>query len=168
MSRCPNCGSASTTTEIVADRPYVEAGLPHFHLRGVECRRCTSCGNEAIVLPNLEGLHRTIARALARKPARLLGIETRFMRKYLGLSKRAFAELLGTDEASVLSWESAERRLPARIELAIRVLVAARQPVAAYPRDEITKALESKSPPRARTVRMRKKDGGWKAESFAL
>jgi putative zinc finger/helix-turn-helix YgiT family protein len=164
MRACPRCGSKELTTSVEA-RPYTEGGLPHVVFANVEVRRCGSCGNEALVLSNIDGLHRAIARTLVRKPARLSGSEIRFLRKYLGVSSATFADLLGTTDEIVLAWEGSAQRLPIRTEIAIRVLVAARQPVTSYPVEKITQAVNDRGAPVAAKIRMRKTDGTWRADS---
>jgi putative zinc finger/helix-turn-helix YgiT family protein len=167
MTRCPRC--QGTVTKTIETRPYNECGLSNVVLADVEVRHCAQCGNTALAIPNLSGLHRTIARALAMKPARLLPNELRFMRKYLGLSSSAFADMLGVEDEKVLSWERDEtgkNRIPRRFEVAIRLLVRVRQPVTEYPAEQ---AAQETVParPAPKKWRMRSSNGGWKAASVS-
>ena len=155
MKRCPKCRSTELTSTVEA-RPYVDGGLPHVLLANVEVRRCTSCGSEALVIPNIAGLHREIAKAFTFMRARLIGSELRFLRSYLGLSSSTFAEMIGTDDQTLLSWEASEQKtgMTLRMEVVIRALVAARKPVTSYPEHtEMASKAERRvkvAPPRIR------------------
>jgi DNA-binding transcriptional regulator YiaG len=156
-------------TKTIEARPYDECGLPNVMLANVEVRRCTSCGNTAVAIPNMAGLHRTIARALATKPARLLPAELRFMRKYLGLSSSAFADLLGVTDDVVLAWESDEdgkNKIRKRHEFAIRLLVRVREPVTEYPGEIVAKDA-APARPAPKKWRMQSSSDGWKAASVS-
>lgn len=161
MTSCPRCGSTDVTTSR-ASRPYTQAGLHRVVLADIETRVCASCGSEAVVIPDIAGLHRTIARALVLKLGRLAGEEIRFLRKYLGLSSGTFADLVGTEDDVVLAWEGSTKKLPMRTDVALRALIVARQPVTAYPAEKIAKAAARRSSDPVH-IRVSKKRNDWRA-----
>ena len=69
------------------------------------------CGAFEVLLPNLEGPHRALARAIVGQKARLAGSEIRFLREVLGWSGANFAEHMGTPAKRVSRWELARLRL---------------------------------------------------------
>lgn len=79
MMTCLECGSTMRTRrELVPfEKPI---GLPGVRLSTL-VTRCPKCGAFEVMLPDLEGLHRLIARALVGKKARLAPAEIRFLRK---------------------------------------------------------------------------------------
>ena len=93
MKKCKVC-SGEMTSSREAYR-YNESGLPNVILKDVEVRRCPNCGTQEVPLPRVEELHRAIAMALVHKPARFLGAEVRYLRKYMGWSGVDFASRMG-------------------------------------------------------------------------
>jgi YgiT-type zinc finger domain-containing protein len=87
--RCLSCGKA--VKSVRENHRYLESGLPNVLLVKVEMRRCPQCGEEELVIPKIEQLHRVLARAVAMNPERLTHQEVRFLRKYLGWSGADFA-----------------------------------------------------------------------------
>lgn len=82
---------------------YTESGLQNIWLKdGYEIRK-TPYG-KGVAIKDVAGLHRAIATSIARRPT-LTGAELRFLRKELGMSQRALAELIGTSEQNVSLWE---------------------------------------------------------------
>jgi DNA-binding XRE family transcriptional regulator len=154
-------------TERVAEYPYVEGGLPHVHLVGVEVRTCRACVSKALVLPNIAGLHATIAKKLlAPKLGRLAPAEIRFMRKYLGWSSATFASTIGVEDDDVVAWENDEHpvRMPFRYEVILRMLVKLQKPVESYPED----STPTKKPSHARVASAQlhlRKSGSWACEA---
>ena len=93
MKKCKVC-SGEMTSSREAYR-YNESGLPNVILKDVEVRRCPNCGTQEVPLPRVAELHRAIAMALVHKPARFLGAEVRYLRKYMGWSGVDFASRMG-------------------------------------------------------------------------
>lgn len=82
---------------------YTESGLQHVWLKSGYAVRRTPYG-KGIAIQDVAGLHKAICSAIARKPS-LTGAELRFLRKEMGMSQRALADLLGTSEQNVSLWE---------------------------------------------------------------
>jgi hypothetical protein len=72
---------------------YTACGLVNIVLNNVEVRTC-DCG-EAVVLPNVDGLHRAIATALLMTAGPLSPAEIAYLRK--------FVDGLAADDAAITS-----------------------------------------------------------------
>lgn len=83
---------------------YTTCGLRNVWLANGYDERKTPYG-KGVAIGDLEGLHRAIGRWLVANKPRLSGAEFRFLRKELGLSQSALAQMLGNDEQSVSLWE---------------------------------------------------------------
>jgi putative transcriptional regulator len=82
---------------------YTESGLQNIWLSNGYASVKTKHG-KGVSIHDVEGLHRVIGKALARKP-KLTGSELRFVRKEMGMSQSALAALVGTSEQNVSLWE---------------------------------------------------------------
>lgn len=101
------------------------AGLdPREHtvlLHSIEVDRC-ACGVSPRI-PNVEGLHSALVVALCSHPRRLDPTGLRFLRKTLGLTQRAFGELVGVGDVTVSKWENGASRPAPHTEIAARTCV---------------------------------------------
>jgi DNA-binding transcriptional regulator YiaG len=82
---------------------YTECGLRNVRLSNGYKVHDTPYG-KAVSITDVEGLHRAIGHAIARKP-RVTGSELRFLRKELGWSQKMLATFLGVSEQIVSLWE---------------------------------------------------------------
>ena len=82
---------------------YTESGLQNIWLANGYSIVKTKYG-KGVSIQDVEGLHRLIGKALARKP-KLTGSELRFLRKEMEMSQSALASLVGTSEQNVSLWE---------------------------------------------------------------
>ena len=130
---CPDCKTEEMKQSKETIR-YEESGLPNVVLKDIPLRRCLHCGNQLVSIPNLAGLHRTIAVVLVNKPERLLPTEIGFLRKSLGWSKADFARKLHVRPEQVSRWESSKSPVPMQVqsELLLRSLVAMGQKIEDY------------------------------------
>lgn len=155
--RCTECRGKLTSER--GDVNFDACGLPVI-LHGVETRVCSSCGEREVVVPNIEGLHRFLAKHLIMKPRRLSGREIRFLRKYLGWSGVDFAENMGVTPETVSRWETDSQAIGVTADRLLRLLVVCREPVADYSLDALRK-LERK-PGRPLHLDLRVHGGQWK------
>ena len=128
--KCPNCRA-----EMKSGRENYKddmCGLPGITLLGVEVRRCPACGEDEVVIPDIEGLHRAIAHAVIRKKERLTLAEIVFLRKWLGLSGVEFARAMDVSPVTVSRWENGRQPMSSMADRMLRLLVVAREPVAGY------------------------------------
>lgn len=98
---------------------YTESGMQNVWLENGYTIRKTKHG-KGVSIHDVEGLHRSIGRALARKP-HLTGSELRFLRKEMGMSQSALAGLVGTSEQNVSLWER-RGRMPRTADRLMRLI----------------------------------------------
>lgn len=103
---------------------FDDAGLRNVWLANGYTVKRTAYG-KAIAIENLEGLTRTICRALANKPGRLTGAEFRYLRLHLGLSQKSLSKVLGNSEQAVALWEK-RGRIPLWADKHLRLLTLAK------------------------------------------
>jgi putative zinc finger/helix-turn-helix YgiT family protein len=161
--KCEDCGAAMKVGR--ENYKHDSLGLDRLVLKGVEVRRCPSCGYHEVVIPNLEGLLKTLAQTIAQQRARLTPNEVRFLRKYLGFSGADFARAAGTSSVTVSRWESGARKMDASSERMLRLMVLVRDPVINY--DLTSLADVAKVDLADVSVRAKHMDKGWSAEVAA-
>lgn len=88
---CHECGGAIEVRKN-ATYLYTESGLDNVQLVGVEVRHCGKCG-DAPVIPDLPGLHRVIARAVASSIHELSDEELAFLATYVAYSDHPAAKV---------------------------------------------------------------------------
>jgi putative zinc finger/helix-turn-helix YgiT family protein len=121
--KCVNCGEPVTPDR--RSYRYTESGVSNVVLQNVEIADCTKCGHSDVIIPRVAGIHRLIAGALLRSPARLTGEQLRFLRKHLGMTGGQFAKYLHTDRTKISKWERGEDRIGPSTDRLVRLLVAA-------------------------------------------
>lgn len=129
-TRCLSCDKALNS--IRENHRYIESGLPNVTLVNVEVRRCPHCGEQELVIPKIEQLHRVLAEAVSMKTERLTHQETRFLRKYLGWSGADFAAHFGVAPETVSRWESGNQVMNPMAEKLLRVLALHLEPINDY------------------------------------
>jgi putative transcriptional regulator len=100
---------------------YTECGLKHVVLKDVMVFQCKRCGSESVEIPNMDGLHRTIALSLLRKTSLLSGDEIRFLRKVSGYTGTELAKNLGVTKVAVSRWENGGK-IGGQSDRSVRVL----------------------------------------------
>lgn len=154
---CVECGTRMRTRK--QSYRYAASGLPGVVLEGVEVRRCRACGIEEVAIPRIEQLHRVIAESIVRKPARLAGVEIRYLRKHLGWSTRDFAMRMGAARETVSRWEGGRTPIGPQADRLLRLLVVNEQPVADYSSDSLTEIGTAEHTPIQ--VRLARDRSGW-------
>jgi len=144
VKKCKEC-SGEMTSSREAYR-YVESGLPNVTLKDVEIRRCPKCGNQEVLIPRVAELHRAIALALVHKPARFLGAEVRYLRKYMGWSGVDFASRMGVNPETVSRWENEKEAISSTSDRLLRLIVVRNWPVEDYSVDDLVKIQDRKDP----------------------
>ena len=111
LRMCTECrGSAKGERE---NYTYTECGLKNVVLADVLVYRCVRCGSEQVEIPNMDGLHRTIALAVLCKPRLLSGDEIRFLRGVAGFTATKLAKSLAVTKNAVSRWENTGKLGPA-------------------------------------------------------
>lgn len=158
---CLDCGAALKVrhNQTVA---YDFGGLPDVSLAGLDVRVCTN-GHREIVIPMIEGLHRTIATALTRKPYLLAHQEIRFLRKYLGYSQADFAATMGVAAESVSRWETGATAMAATADRLLRLMVLSQEPIQDYKIFDLFARLKDRREPTR--MKLRHTDHDWAAST---
>jgi putative zinc finger/helix-turn-helix YgiT family protein len=145
---------------------YTASGLPYVTLQQAEVSRCPNCGETEVAIPYIEALHRAIATALVRKPARLAPEEIRYLRKYLGWSGVDFAAHMGTAPETVSRWEQGKTPIGTIADRLLRLLVVTQLPVRDYSPDLLLGIAEEPKA-RAMPLGLRRDDEEWHATALA-
>lgn len=179
--KCTECGNAMTKS--ITDHVYRESGMDHVLLKGITKYSCESCGAKRFQIVAIGQLHQLLAELIAKKPARLVPSEVRFIRDHLELSNRDFAVLMGVTETQASRWTNSESMgVPA--ERFLRVL-AVLGPVTLAQRNlpdvemlslsqtkgllETLGHLPSKDEPVAKVaINVRRSSSDWKSEPQAV
>lgn len=154
---CLECGA---TMEIsVGPHRYV-SGLDVV-LQNIEVRRCPECGEEEIVIPNIEELHGVIAKSISKRPGQLQPREIRFLRTFLGYSSVDFASLLGVAPETVSRWEKLRnpQKMAKPSERLLRMLAQFAEPSRTYDLEQILLPDSARSGPWA--LRFSQAGGEW-------
>lgn len=138
MRKCFEVECGGELTAATENYAYAACGLPYVTLEGVTVRRCGKCGKSSVKIPNIEGMHRELARGLVRKPSRLMGEEIRFLRKYLGWSREDCSEQMGVAPTSISRWESGRSKMSIQADRFLRLLADTKDPVAEYQRPDLS------------------------------
>lgn len=160
--KCPMCGTVMMSGR--ENFKYEASGLDYVTLVNIEVRRCGKCGEWEAVIPHMEGLHRVIARTIAKFPTRLRGDEIRFLRTYLGLSSADCAELLGVAPATMSRWENEKSKseMSLGFERMLRLMVFNREPIQSYPLSELAEK-RSPAPKKPPTMHFRRNGQDWQS-----
>lgn len=131
-------------TKTVGDHVYRESGMDHVVLRNITKYTCPEDGRVLVQIPAIGKLHRTMALAIAEKPARLVPSEVRFLRNHLELSNTQFADIMGVSPTQSSRWTTSEPIGP-QAERFLRML-AVLGPERVKPMDE--ESLSAKESPK--------------------
>lgn len=101
---------------------YTECGLDNVYLYNIPLVQDVE-KEEVICIPNINLLHKMIAKGIICKKGCLKPKEIKFLRVQLGFKQSDFAALLGKDSQSVGRWERGENRLDKTTDILIRVIV---------------------------------------------
>lgn len=148
---CSNCGKPMSSKR--ENVKYDSCGLDYVTLLDVEVRRCHDCGEQETVIPNVEGLHLALARAVAHLPVRLRGREIRFLRKHLGYSGADAAKALSVRPETMSRWENDKDVISPAADRFLRLMVANQNPTQFYPLAELQAKKQEKKPS---PIRMRR------------
>jgi putative zinc finger/helix-turn-helix YgiT family protein len=130
-------------------------------LEGVEVHRCPKCGYFEVAIERPAALHRAIASAVIRKPARLSGPEFTFLRRELDLTGVQLARVLGVRNESVSRWEHGREPVGPTVDRLMRALVALKIRPEEKFSVEVLSGIEGDAGP-LRLVITKTADGEWK------
>ena len=159
---CMECGGKLKARK--ENYRYLACGLPNVTLKGVEVRRCGTCGDHEVVIPRIEKLHEVLAMAIVKQEARLSGAEVRFLRKQLGYSGADFARLIGVSPETVSRWENDKETMGPSAERLLRMFVVHKGPVREYPIENLIR-ISAKA--RTKPIGLRPTGEGWVEQALA-
>ena len=137
---------------------YTESGLQHVWLANGYAVTKSPYG-KGVSINDVAGLHRVIGGAIAKLP-RLTGAKLRFLRKELGLSQKALADLIGTSEQNVSLWER-RGRIPKGHDRLIRLLYLEQMDGNVKIREMIDR-LNNQDQDSSETLTLQEHDGHWR------
>ncbi len=113
------------------ERPYryVQCGLDHVELVGIQVYECPQCGAKAPRVPKIRELHRVLNNAIAKLPTNLSGQHIRFIRKFREYSQKDFADLLNIRPESLCRIEHDTDKVGAALERLVRSIALNEQKV---------------------------------------
>jgi DNA-binding transcriptional regulator YiaG len=100
---------------------YTECGLDNVILTGAQFVT-EKDGEEIVTIPNINGLHRVIAKALVEKDGSLTGKEIRFLRTEMGLTQAQLAVIVHRSSVEISRWECGSHPIDSNGEALIRLV----------------------------------------------
>lgn len=121
--KCVECGASVRLTK---GPTQIDIGLDKpVRVRGVEHGECRSCGEAYEFVPRYPRLLTSTAFELAKKPARLMPKEIRFLREVLDLKSKDMAERISVDKTTYSKYENGKQPMDKSIEMLFRMVVQA-------------------------------------------
>ncbi len=120
--KCLNCGGQMVVME-ECDYLYDAGGLRVQVETPIDVRRCPDCGDVEVSIPDLEGLHRAMAKCLIEQRPRLKPEELRFLRLFLGMSGVELARQMSVAPETVSRWENGQQPMGGSAEKLLRLMV---------------------------------------------
>lgn len=100
---------------------YTESGLPNVYLvNGFTVE--TLDGEEYTSIDDMNGLHKTIAKAIIDSPKPLTHQEFRFLRIEMNVSQKTLGTRFGVTEQTIARYEKGESSIPRTTDAALRSL----------------------------------------------
>jgi len=129
--KCRNCEQGDMQ-DVNENYHYRECGLDNVTIVGITIRKCPECGNVMPLIPNIEGLHESLAQSLIKKNGPLTPAEIVFLRKSLGWSGSDFAKNMHCDRSQVSKWEHGTVEMSKPYDLLLREMVASGKKITDY------------------------------------
>jgi len=159
--KCYKCKKGELQ-ETLGVHNYDVARLPYpVVLVGVPVLRCLACDEEAVTIPDPEGLHHLLGQIIVAADRPLLPQEVRFLRKLLDKSAEDLGALMGVDVKTLSRWENGKQKMGTVAERLLRLLVHQRlAPEAANFAEEMFPHLHDDG--EATAVRFTSSSAGWR------
>jgi transcriptional regulator with XRE-family HTH domain len=109
----------------MADHHYTECGLQNVYISGIQ-KVVDDEGDEVILIPAINNLHRVIAEGIVSHQKGMDGSELRFLRSEMGYTQSELAALVHRDKQTIGRWERAESEIDSTSEAVIRKLAIER------------------------------------------
>lgn len=105
----------------MAEHHYTECGLQNVYIKGIT-KVTDDDGDEVILVPAVNVLHRVIAEGIVRHAKGMDGSELRFLRSEMGYTQAELSALVHKDKQSIGRWERSETDIDSASEAVIRKL----------------------------------------------
>jgi transcriptional regulator with XRE-family HTH domain len=105
----------------MAEHHYTECGLQNVFIVGINVITDDD-GDEVVLVPAINQLHRVIAEGIVRHSKGIDGAELRFLRTEMGLTQSELAAVVHRDKQSIGRWERSETEIDSVSEAVIRKL----------------------------------------------
>ena len=158
--KCYQCGKADLV-EHRGVHDYRASGLPYpVILSGVPLQKCPLCGEEAVTIPDPEGLHQLLGLMIVELDRPILPQEIRFLRKLLDKSAEDLGDLMGVDQKTLSRWENGKQKMGTVAERLLRLMVHQRlAPEAANFAEDVFPRLHEGG--QARPMNVTSSSAGW-------
>lgn len=103
----------------MADHHYTECGLQNVYIGGIQMM-IDDDGDEVILIPAVNVLHRVIAEGIVSHAKGMNGAEFRFLRSEMGLTQAELAVFVHKDKQTIGRWERSETEIDSVAEAVIR------------------------------------------------
>jgi len=100
---------------------YTDSGLENVIIEGVNFLVDDS-GDECVVIPNINGLHKAIAHGIVTRRSSMNGSEIRFLRTEMGMTQAELADVLHREALTLSRWERDEMNIDGNAEAVLRLL----------------------------------------------
>jgi len=155
--KCQQC-ELGEFVETQENYHYRECGLDNVTIVGLSVRKCPECGNIMPLVPNIEGLHDALARAIINKDGALTPAEIVFLRKSMGWSGTIFARNMHCDRAQISKWEHGAVAMSKPYDLLLREMVVSGKKITDYHRAELNWRKDAQPHP----FRLQLRKQGWR------
>lgn len=122
MNACPVCGGA-LRPEPLPRYQLDLGGISVALIESVFRERCDGCGENRVVIPDMEGLIAAAAIGRVMLPFKLSGLEVRFLRKAMEMTARKLATQMEVREETVSRWENGKEPIGPSSEKLLRLIV---------------------------------------------
>ena len=99
---------------------YTESGLDNVIIDEINLL-ADDAGEGCMMIPNINGLHKTIAHGIVVRRASMSGRELRFIRTEMGMTQAQLADMLHREPLAVSRWERGETPIDANAEAVVRL-----------------------------------------------
>lgn len=122
MRRCDKCKTGLLERSVKREHIEDLGGVVVKIINAVKVFKCTGedCGDEAIGIPDMQGLVHAAAVYRALDPVRLDGKEVRFMRRALDMTQVEFGAIMDLTPEHVSRWETGAKGIGSATEKLMR------------------------------------------------
>ncbi|NTU76223.1 MAG: transcriptional regulator [Alphaproteobacteria bacterium] len=119
---------------------------------------------EAVIIHDMDGLHKEIARFLVTEEKTLSGKEIRYLRIFMDLSQSGLGKLLGCDSQSVARYEKEQSLIPSPNDRLLRIIVLGHL-YGEVDVQSVVKQIEEMEDRSSKKFRFDSTRSGWKASA---